>query len=142
LREQFGTILIPEAVARELGALTFAEARAGVNAALANQWIEVRKVEQEAMVQLLSAGLHLGESEAIALACETKATWTLLDEREARATAQRMNLKITGVLGVLLRAKQQARLVSLAQEMERLRSVAHFFIAPALEKKILQLAGE
>jgi len=73
---------------------------------------------------------------------EVTAAWTLLDEREARAAAQRMNLKITGVLGVLLRAKRQGEITSLRSEIERLRSEAHFFIASDLERHLLQLAGE
>ena len=35
------------------------------------------------------------ESEAIAPTVEVTASWALLDERKARAAAQRMNLKIT-----------------------------------------------
>ena len=86
--------------------------------------------------------MHEGESEALALAAEVTASWTLLDEREARAAAQRMNLKITGVLGILLRARRQGQITSLRSEMERLRQGAHFFIAPDLEHHLLQLAGE
>jgi predicted nucleic acid-binding protein len=94
------------------------------------------------MVQLLSASLHEGECEAIALAVEVKAVWILLDEREVRSTAQRMQMPITGVLGVLLRAKRQGQIASLSQEMERLRKIAHFFISPELERNVLRLAGE
>ena len=77
-----------------------------------------------------------------ALAVEINASCTLLDEREARAAAQRMNLTITGVLGVLLRAKKQGEIALLAPEVERLRKEARFFIAPELERHLLDLAGE
>ena len=142
LRGQFQKILIPEAVDRELKALSNPRARAAVEAALKEGWLEVRPVKSLPLTRLLSVNLHEGESEAIALAVEVNASCTLLDEREARAAAQRMNLKITGVLGVLLRAKREGTIVLLGLVMERLRKEAHFFIAPDLERKLLELAGE
>jgi len=142
LREQFGNILIPEAVERELQALSNPQAKAAIAVALSQGWLEVRRAGEIPLIRLLEVSLHQGESEAIALAVETSAEWTLLDEREARAAAQRMNLPITGVLGVLLRAKRQGQIPSLGPEMEQLRREAHFFIAPELERYLLRLAGE
>jgi uncharacterized protein len=129
-------------VERELQALSDPHAKATIGAALSQGWLEVRPVGSIPLIRLLEIRLHQGESEAIALAVEVTAEWTLLDEREARATAQRMNLAITGVLGVLLRAKRQGQISSLRPEMERLRREAHFFIAPELERHLLRLAGE
>jgi len=142
LRQQFGKILIPPAVERELKALSNPEAKAAIQMSLAEGWLEVRPAASHALIRLLSASLHDGESEAIALAVETSASCTLLDEREARAHAQRMNLKITGVLGVLLRARKQGAIPALKPLVDQLRSEAHFFIAPDLERHLLELAGE
>lgn len=142
LQEQFGKILIPRAVERELKALSNSQAKAAIAAALSQGWLEVRAVGALPLSSLLQVRLHEGESEAIALAVEVSAPWTLLDEREARAAALRMNLKITGVLGVLLRARRKGQIMSLRSEMEQLRREAHFFIAPDLEQHLLQLAGE
>jgi predicted nucleic acid-binding protein len=142
LRIQFQKILIPDAVSRELKALSNPRAKATVEAALTDGWIEVRSVGSIHLATLLNVTLHAGESEAIALAVETNASCTLLDEREARAAAVQMNLTITGVLGVLLRGKKHGDIARLAPEMERLRKEAHFFIAPVLERRMLDLAGE
>jgi predicted nucleic acid-binding protein len=46
-----------------------------------------------------------GEAEAIALASELKADWTLLDERDGRRVAKSLGLKVTGILGILLRVE-------------------------------------
>jgi predicted nucleic acid-binding protein len=142
LRVQFGTILIPEAVERELMALSHSSAKTAIKTALNDGWLEVRAVKSPVLVGLLNLGLHAGESEAIGLAVETAATWTLLDEREARAAAQRINLPITGVLGVLLRARKQGELAELRSSLDRLRQEAHFHIAPDLERQLLEFAGE
>jgi len=142
LRDQFAKILIPGAVDRELKALSNPRAKAAIEAALADGWIEIRPVESQHLSKLLSVRLHDGESEAIAREVETNASWILLDEWEARAAAQRMNLKITGILGVLLRAKKKGDIVLPEPVMKQLRREAHFFIAPALERHLLELAGE
>jgi uncharacterized protein len=81
--------------------------------------------------------LDKGESEAIALGIELKADWTLLDEREGRKVAKSLGLKVTGILGVLLRAKQSGELESLQPVIDELISKAGFRIAPELLVKIL-----
>jgi len=142
LPEQFEKIIIPGAVRRELEALSHSGARSAVEAALSAGWLQVQSVEFSPLIRLLSVTLHAGESEAIALGVETQAAWILLDEREARMTAQRMRLNITGVLGILLRAKKTGRLTALRPEIEKLRRKAHFFISPELEHQILRTAQE
>jgi len=142
LRDQFQKILIPEAVEHELKALSNPRAKAAIEAALKEGWLEVRAVESVPLTRLLKVNLHEGESEAIALAVEINASWILLDEREARAAAQQMNLNVTGILGVLLRAKKAGDIVVLGLLMDQLRKEAHFHIAPDLERHLLKLAGE
>ena len=53
-----------------------------------------------------------------------------------------MGLQVTGVLGVLLRAKRGGIVDSVRAEMERLRSEAGFFIAQDLFHNVLIEAGE
>jgi len=72
--------------------------------------------------------LHRGEAEAIAMAAELKADMVLMDEQEGRQYATHAGLAVTGVLGILLRAKQVGQLTSLRREIQALRTKAHFFI--------------
>jgi len=142
LRFQFGSLSIPPAVRAELEELPPAMGKAAVEEALRHGWIKVHPVERRELVKILAGELHLGESEALALAIQLGADLVLLDEREARRAAHRLNLRVTGVLGVLLRAKRAGAITSLAREIDSLRAKAGFFIAADLERRILSEAGE
>ena len=51
-------------------------------------------------------------------------------------------LTVTGVLGILLRAKRAGKIPALRPEIQALRNKARFFIAPSLESQVLTAAGE
>ena len=63
------------------------------------------KADLDKLSSLLETTLDPGEAEAIALAMEMSADLILLDERDGRIAAERAGLRVTGLLGVLLRAK-------------------------------------
>jgi predicted nucleic acid-binding protein len=65
-----------------------------------------------------------------------------LDESEARRTARVYGLNITGVIGILIRAKGAGRIPSLREELDRLRNEAGFWIGDDVYKKALQVSGE
>jgi hypothetical protein len=65
-----------------------------------------------------------------------------LDERDGRSATERAGLRITGVLGILLRAKREGRIAALKPEIEALRTRARFFISNRLEDQVLRNAGE
>jgi hypothetical protein len=92
LRRQFGEVLIPKAVLDEL---KVGEERPGFQAireAISSGWIQTQEVSNEPLAQLLKQTLDRGEAEAIALAIELNADWTLLDEREGRKVAKSLGL--------------------------------------------------
>ncbi len=142
LRSHFGEIWIPEAVKRELQGVPDPAALAAIEGALRQGWIRSRVVQGDRIVRLLQAGLHEGEAEAIVLGLELAADMVLLDEREGRNAAERAGLRVTGVLGILLRAKLQGAVPSLKAELEALWNRARFFVAVHLEEQILHDAGE
>ncbi|BCZ20025.1 DUF3368 domain-containing protein (plasmid) [Helicobacter sp. NHP19-012] len=72
------------------------------------KFIQVCSVPKEETAKLKkNTGLDLGECEAIVLAKTLKAELLLMDERKGRAEAQKLSLKITGTLGILLQMKEE-----------------------------------
>ncbi len=70
------------------------------------KWIEVHKVADQDLVRSFQRDLDAGESEAIALAIQTGADLLLMDERLGREIAALFNLRMMGVIGVLIEAKR------------------------------------
>lgn len=140
LRQFYETIHVPEAVWNEL--LIQGAGKPGSEAIAAVSWIQTHAVQNRHLVTALREHLNPGESEAIALALERQATLILLDEAEGRRVAAAYGLTKTGVLGVLLKAKNHGIISSLKAEMEKLQSEAHFWISPPLFEKLLRSAGE
>ena len=137
LRSQFGEVWIPPAVRRELDQLRHDDALQAVQQAFQEGWINTKPLASDSVAKLLRATLDPGEAEAIALALELRADLILLDERDGRAAAERAGLRVTGLLGVLLRAKKAGQLESIRLELEALRTRANFFLSPQLEQCVL-----
>jgi predicted nucleic acid-binding protein len=142
LRQRYGAVTVPPAVANELRALTHGAAHDTVAMAFRDGWLLVEPLPERSAIGKLRRELDLGEAEAIALAEATAADLLLIDERQGRMTAREHGLKVTGVLGELLYAKFRGELTSMREEMRKLRSEARFFIGADIEQFILSEAGE
>ena len=94
------------------------------------------------LLNVLTLYLHRGEAEAIALAADLGADVVLIDEQEGRQFAVQAGLQVSGILGVLLRAKLKSEIPALKPEIQLPRSKARFFISPSLEAKVLSEEGE
>ncbi|WP_404790867.1 DUF3368 domain-containing protein [Altericista sp. CCNU0014] len=140
IKQQFIQVIIPPGV---LGELKVNEDRPGSLAlrnAVSEGWIKIQPLTQsQTVVQLLRQTLDQGESEAIALALEQQADYILLDERDGRKVAKSLGLNVTGVLGVLLKAKQSGAISQLKPLLEDLIQVAGFRISPVLLAQLLAM---
>ncbi len=94
------------------------------------------------MVGILSTTLDAGESEAIAMSLEWPADLLIMDESSGRAMARSLNIRITGTLGILLKAKRDGQIPSLEFEMDRLVQEAGFFVSSHVRNTFLAEAGE
>lgn len=143
LRKFYKRITVPTAVWREV--VEQGGGRAGavqVEQARQEGWIEVVPCLDSGLLRLLKRDLDDGESEVIALAVDQKAMLVLLDETEARRTADLYGLSKTGIVGVLIRAKQERQIESLKTELDRLLNQGGFWIEERLYKRVLKAVGE
>ena len=140
LQQLYGTVLIPEAVYRELTDPNFPVA--GAIEVQTFIWIQTRPVQDRILVEALSNELDIGEAEALALALEMKADQVLIDERRGRMVAARLNLGYTGILGILVEAKSQRLISTVKPLLDALINQAGFWVAEPLYKRVLQLVDE
>lgn len=128
LEKLFGEVLVPPAVAREVGL------------SLPGFLIE-RALARPIPAAILRASLDPGESEAISLAVELRAERVILDDRPARRLAKVLGLPVIGVLGILLAAKEKALLPAVRPILDACVK-NRFRITPALYEWLLAEAGE
>lgn len=140
LHQLYRTVLIPKAVYRELTDPNFPIA--GATEVQTLDWIQTRAVSDRTLVEALSNELDIGEAEAIALAVEIQAEQVLIDERRGRLVATRLNLRYTGILGILVEAKSQGLIAEVKPLLDALVNDAGFWVAEALYNSVLQLVNE
>jgi predicted nucleic acid-binding protein len=122
LRKLFSKLCIPQAVYDEVVVIGAGRAGANETEQAVGDWIEVQEVKDLVMVKSLLTKLGKGESEAIALALETKADLVLLDDYKARATAEFMGLNMTGTVGMLNKAQKEGLISDLRPLLDELRA--------------------
>ncbi|RLD17755.1 MAG: DUF3368 domain-containing protein [Caldiserica bacterium] len=128
LKDMYGEIWIPEKVGEEFGEPL-------------KTWIRIKKVRNRKAVRILELHLDPGESEVIALGLETEDPLLILDDNKARNSAKNLRLKITGTLGIILKAKKKKIITSVSEIIEDLVR-ENFRISDEVKRELLKLAKE
>jgi len=140
LRHLYGRLHVAQGVWEELNAK--GQSWPGRDEVAAADWIERHTVQNQALVTALRRDLDKGEGETIALALELDADLVLLDEREGRHAAQRLELHVTGIVGLLLEAKSRGAVGAIRPHLDALRRKAGFYLSEPVYHAALSLAGE
>jgi len=141
-QRQFETVWISPAVLEELQLDAGRPGSSELSVALRAGWLRLAERPEQQIVALLRRELDQGEAEAIALALQWHAEYVLLDERNGRRIARSQGLKVTGVVGILIRAKQQGELPSLGAALVKLRLKAGFHLGAGVIGDALRAVGE
>lgn len=138
LRGLYEEVLAPPAVADEL----LAGSRVGVVVPRLAEypWIRAAEVRGSAVLPAI-VDLGRGEAEVIALGLERAGSLLILDDMLARRVAALNGLRVTGTLGVLLRAKQRGILSEVRPTLDRLRE-GGMWLSDDVCAWLLRQAGE
>jgi len=137
LNEIYGSVIIPQAV--------FLEIELGKDMKFyedlkLKKWIEIRKLKDQTSRFSLKE-LDDGEAEVLILAKELEANLVVIDETLGRLFAGQMGLKITGTIGILLKAKELDLVENIGNLLLDLISKG-VWISPKLVEKAKFLANE
>jgi hypothetical protein len=137
LKELYGVIYLPLEV--------FNEIEAGKNKDFyvdlsKFEWIKIQKIKNKKSLYYF-LDLDKGEAEAIVLATEIGADLIILDETLGRFHAKHAGLKVTGTLGILLKAKQLGFVSELKSLLLELR-IKGIWLSDRLIEEMLKLANE
>jgi len=137
LKDLYAEISIPFAV--------FQEIEAGKNKGYYQDfskidWIKIIKIQDKQALKYF-LDLDAGESEAIVLATELRADLIIIDEKLGRFHARHADLKVTGTIGILIKAKNKGIIKDLKPLLYELTK-KNVWISDKLIDDILKQAGE
>lgn len=104
-------------------------------------WIQIKQVRNIALQHTLTQIIGEGEASAIALTFNLPETLVVLDDLKARKVAKSLKIKITGSLGILVRAKERGYIDKLLPVLNKVQQT-DFRISENIIRKILIVAGE
>ena len=132
LQQLFTRLVIPAAVAEEL--LCFHP--------LLPDFCEVRIVASSPRLQRLLAQADIGEAHAISLAVQLGAEALLIDDKKGRRLAEAEGLRCLGLPAVLLAARRQGVVPSLARLLEQVAGAGRYRLTDQARSSLLHAAGE
>ncbi len=103
-------------------------------------WMKIIKSSNIGLIAFPSI-LGKGEKEGMAIALEYPESTFILDDLNARKFATALGIKITGTLGILLKAKEQMHLTSISPYLDKLTQLG-FRIHPNTYENMLEIAKE
>jgi predicted nucleic acid-binding protein len=133
-------VLLPKAVWKEV--VETGAGRPGAKQVAQASWLTIRPVTNTALVSSLRLELDEGESEAISLFLEDSAQAILLDEKNARQVAKRLNLPTLGTVGILIWAKQSGLIFNLREQLDNLQTIGKFRLSYSVYQNALKKVGE
>ncbi|NEQ66202.1 MAG: DUF3368 domain-containing protein [Symploca sp. SIO2D2] len=140
LQQIYPKILIPPIVHTEL--INFPEIQPTITTLINLGWLELQAPKNLQLVQTFAQTLDSGEAAAISLALEINADRLLIDERLGRKIALQYGLKIRGILGILVNAKNQGLIPAVKPLLDRLIGEAGFRVSQVLYVRTLQESNE
>lgn len=137
LQSIYNEICIPTAVYNEIEA---GKAKRYYKDLSEIDWIKIIDIQDKEAVKYF-LDLDAGEAEAIVLATELSADLIILDEKLGRFHARHADLKVTGTIGILIKAKSEGLIEKLKPLLNELTD-KDIWISEKLKSEILKKVNE
>jgi len=105
------------------------------------EWVKIKAVNNKAAQIILEMQVDKGEASAIALAIENVNSTIILDDYKARKVAEKLQLKITGTIGIIIKAKIAGIIPSIKPLIQKLYN-AGLRLSAEIEDNAIKEAGE
>lgn len=105
------------------------------------EWIKIKNFQSQEIYEIFVNLVDEGEATALSLAWEMKGSTVILDDLKARQTAIKLGFKVTGTLGVLIKAKKSGLFASLRTEIDKMIKT-DFRISSNIIQQALKEVGE
>lgn len=139
LQKLYSDIYIPQAVYDEVTAKNDSACQQIKNNF---NWIHICNIQDQTKKRMYQAKLHDGEVEVMILAQENQNNDTvIIDDNAAKKTAKFLGLKVTGTLGILLKAKKSNIIPNVFTVMNQLIQNG-FYISQEVYDLVKTEAGE
>ncbi len=136
LKNVFHSIIVPKKVYDELCTIPKQKLILEVE-----NWIICQTIQNITIYEQVITDLDEGEAEAITLAHNLSADYLIIDERKGRQIAENLGIKIIGLLGILVLAKQK-NIISLLKPLILDLVNVGFHLNEKLLNRVLQSVGE
>ncbi len=137
LHKLYNQIYIPAAVFNEIEA---GKSKVYYKDLSKVDWISIVEIQDKQAVKYF-LDLDAGEAEAIVLATELNADLILLDEKLGRFHAKHADLKVTGTIGILIKAKSEGLIEEVKPLLDELTN-KEVWISEKLKNEIINKVGE
>lgn len=128
LKSLYNNIITTPEVAKEFGASL-------------PDWINIESANDPQTQKILELQVDKGEASAIALAINKPGCIVILDDYKARVVAEGLNVKITGTIGIIVKAKLKGIIPSVKPVLSKIKQT-NFRITKAIEEFALKEANE
>ncbi len=105
------------------------------------EWIEIKNPDEKLYQKVLEQTVDKGEASLMVLALEIRDCLVSIDDLRARKVAKSLNLRLTGTLGIIHKAKKAGLISSTKETIQKLKAV-DFRISEKIERELLRLSGE
>ena len=127
LRELYSEVIIPKAVHDEV--MVKKDSETQLSLARAKDWVLTKNISNSETKKFFKVQLHDGEVEVMLLGKELAADLLVIDDYTAREYAKYLEFKVTGTLGVILKAKENGIL----------KEVKLLFIADSVTRQLFSI---